>query len=147
MIRSQASPTTRYGIATHQGGVFYVPSVDEAALDSEQSFIFRQHSLGSGTGREIARFGPLGGLHVGSSGSSIALGVIDAATGYRVAHAATSGNVLGGHGTNFVSAQLAHSDLSGLTTGHPHTQYGVLVGRSGGQVLIGGSQAADDVVL
>jgi len=147
MIRSQASPTTRYGIATHQGGVFYFTSIDQAALDSEQSFIFRQHSLGSGTGREIARFGPLGGLHVGSSGSSIALGVIDAATGYRVANAATSGNVLRGNGTNFVSAQLAHSDLSGLTTGDPHTQYALLVGRSGGQVLIGGTQAADDLVL
>ena len=147
MIRSQASPTTRYGIATHQGGVFYFTSVDQAALDSEQSFIFRQHSLGSGTGREIGRFGPLGGLHVGSSGSSIALGVIDAATGYRVANAATSGNVLRGNGTNFVSAQLAHSDLSGLTTGDPHTQYALLAGRASGQTLIGGTASLEILTL
>jgi hypothetical protein len=35
------------------------------------------------------------------------------ATGYKVSGAATSGNVLRGNGTNFVSAQLAFTDLSG----------------------------------
>lgn len=38
-------------------------------------------------------------------------GIFDAA-GYRIANAATTGNVLRGNGTNFVSATLAISDLS-----------------------------------
>jgi hypothetical protein len=43
-------------------------------------------------------------------------GVINVSTGLRIAGAATSGNVLRGNGTNFVSAQLAFSDLSGSAT-------------------------------
>lgn len=44
-------------------------------------------------------------------------------------------------------SQLDHSELTGLTTGDPHTQYALLAGRSGGQVLIGGTAAADDLTL
>jgi hypothetical protein len=53
-----------------------------------------------------------GGLDVGTTGQAPS-GVVDVSTGFRVAGAATSGNVLRGNGTNFVSAQLAYSDLSG----------------------------------
>src|SRR6185312_8423465 len=42
-------------------------------------------------------------------------GVFDAATGYKVAGAATSGNYLRGNGTNFVSAALAAADLTGTS--------------------------------
>jgi hypothetical protein len=39
-------------------------------------------------------------------------GVLNLATGFQIAGAATSGNVLRGNGTNFVSAQLSCADLS-----------------------------------
>jgi len=43
--------------------------------------------------------------------------ILNAATGFRVADGAASGNVLRGNGTNFVSATLAAADLSNGTTG------------------------------
>ena len=51
--------------------------------------------------------------------------VLDAATGFRIAGGATSGNILRGNGTNFVaSAQsgIDHGSLGGLTD-DDHTQY------------------------
>lgn len=42
---------------------------------------------------------------------------VNAVTGYQVNGAATSGNVLRGNGTNFVSSALAASDLSDYSTG------------------------------
>ena len=42
--------------------------------------------------------------------------VFDAGTGFRIAGAATSGEVLRGDGTNFVSAQLAVGDLASMTS-------------------------------
>lgn len=44
-------------------------------------------------------------------------GTLNVATGFRIAGIATSGNVLRGNGTNFVSATLAAADLSNGTTG------------------------------
>lgn len=41
----------------------------------------------------------------------------------------------------------AHSSLSGLTSGDDHTQYALLVGRSGGQTLIGGTATGNDLQL
>lgn len=43
-----------------------------------------------------------------------ASGILNVTTGFRIAGAATSGNGLRGNGTNFVSAQFACSDLSGV---------------------------------
>lgn len=56
------------------------------------------------------------GFMVGTS-TDPGAGIINVATGFRVANTATSGNVLRGNGTNFVSAQLACSDLSGAGSG------------------------------
>lgn len=67
-----------------------------------------------------ARFTAAGGFSVGASSSSrtTAVGIINADVGFTVAGAAaTSGNVLRGDATKFVSAQLACSDLSGAGTG------------------------------
>jgi hypothetical protein len=44
-------------------------------------------------------------------------------------------------------ATRAHSDLTGLTTGDPHTQYVLLAGRSGGQTWIGGTASGDDATI
>lgn len=41
----------------------------------------------------------------------------------------------------------AHGSLTGLTTGDSHTQYTLLAGRSGGQTLVGGTAAGDDLTL
>jgi hypothetical protein len=51
-------------------------------------------------------------LDVTASGATVT-GVVNATTGYQVNGAATTGNVLRGNGTNFVSAQLQASDLGG----------------------------------
>lgn len=44
-------------------------------------------------------------------------------------------------------AGVDHNSLANLTTGDPHTQYALLVGRSGGQSLSGGTAANDDLTL
>lgn len=49
-------------------------------------------------------------LYIGTSAFSP---IFDAATGFRVAGAGTTGHVLRGNGTNFVDAQLDYGDLSG----------------------------------
>jgi len=41
----------------------------------------------------------------------------------------------------------AHNQLSGLTTGDDHTQYAFLIGRTGGQIIIGGLAAGNDLAL
>jgi hypothetical protein len=57
-----------------------------------------------------------GGLSLGST-TDPGSGIINVATGFRIANAATTANVLRGNGTNFVSAALAAADLSNGVTG------------------------------
>ena len=45
------------------------------------------------------------------------------------------------------AAGVAHSALTGLTTGDDHTQYAKIAGRSGGQTLKGGTGSGDNLVL
>lgn len=45
------------------------------------------------------------------------------------------------------SSSSQHNDLDGLTVGDPHTQYAYLPGRVGGQVLVGGTAASNNLVL
>lgn len=49
--------------------------------------------------------------------------------------------------TTALNGVLVHNTLSGLTTGDPHTQYVLLAGRSGGQIVIGGTGSGDDLTL
>lgn len=65
-------------------------------------------------------------------------GVLNVPTGYQIAGAATSGNVLRGNGTNFVSSTVAPGDLSGLGTGVA-TALGVNVGTAGAFIVNGGA--------
>lgn len=60
---------------------------------------------------------PTSGYKLDVIGDTRVNGIVNAITGYRVNGAATSGRVLRGDGTNFVSAQLAASDLSNGVTG------------------------------
>jgi len=69
------------------------------------------------TGRvNITRGSVTGGLTVVGnstfSGTVSSSGVIDTGTGFRINNAATSGHVLRGNGTNFVSSTLAASDIA-----------------------------------
>src|SRR5262249_5190464 len=77
---------------------------------------FRTTALASTTMNEVVRVTPAGGLAVGLT-TDTTVGVVNAGVGYRVNSAATTGNVLRGNGTNFVSAQLAAADLSNGVTG------------------------------
>lgn len=81
------------------------------------------------------------GLAIGSGAADPGAGIINTTTGYRIANAATSGNVLRGNGTNFVSAQLAAADLSGLGTGVA-TALGNTPNASGGVVTFSGNIGA-----
>lgn len=43
--------------------------------------------------------------------------------------------------------ELTHNSLGGLTSGDPHTQYALLAGRAGGQVLYGGTAANENIAI
>ena len=58
------------------------------------------------------------------------------------------GAVIGaGLSIDVAEGNLNHNNLSGLTTGDPHTQYALLIGRSGGQSISGGTNANDDITI
>lgn len=60
----------------------------------------------------------------------------------------SSGHVLQTNGSAVLSfSQLAHSALSGLTSGDDHTQYLLLAGRSTGQSLNGGTAASESLTI
>lgn len=72
----------------------------------------------------------------------------------EVSAAGTSGQVLTSGGTGApvwvnqsTLSGMAHSGLTGLTTGDDHTQYALLAGRAGGQTAIGGTAASNNLVL
>ena len=72
----------------------------------------------------------------------------------EVSAAGTSGQVLTSNGTSAPTwtnqsalTGMAHSSLSGLTSGDDHTQYALLAGRSGGQTLTGGTAASNNLVV
>ena len=44
-------------------------------------------------------------------------------------------------------ANFAHSSLIGLSSGDDHTQYAFLLGRAGGQILIGGTASGNNLTL
>ena len=51
------------------------------------------------------------------------------------------------HASAVQGGSVAHSDLTGLGAGDPHTQYLLSAGRGGGQVIIGGTAANEDLSL
>lgn len=106
---------------------------------------------GTGTIRRIQLFtgANVGQLVLNTDGTVDVLSVLDAGTGFQIAGGATSGNILRGDGTNFVSSAqsgIDHGSLGGLTD-DDHTQYALLAGRSGGQTLIGGTAASNPLTL
>lgn len=66
--------------------------------------------------------------------------------------AAVAGDVLFWSGTEWLASapdtEIEHSDLNGITTGDAgHTQFALLAGRSGGQILAGGTLASENLTL
>ena len=51
------------------------------------------------------------------------------------------------HASTLQGGSVAHSDLTGLGAGDPHTQYPLSAGRGGGQTIIGGSAASENLSL
>lgn len=66
--------------------------------------------LNSTTEGEVVRVQQ--GVMVGTT-TDPGAGIVNVATGFRIGNAATSGNVLRGNGTNFVSSALAVADVTG----------------------------------
>lgn len=58
-----------------------------------------------------------------------------------------TGAALKAFSIDVAEANLTHNSIGGLTAGDPHTQYAYLAGRGGGQTLIGGTAAADDLTF
>ena len=120
----------KYNGAGGLAGWAGIKGIKENATDGNfaGALVFNARPAG-GANTEYARISSTGGLNVGATGL-LADGIINANVGYRLANAATSGNVLRGDGTNFISAQLAltditprsHASLSDLTA-DDHTIY------------------------
>lgn len=51
------------------------------------------------------------------------------------------------HSTAAEGGPVDHSNLSNLTVGDPHTQYPLSIGRAGGQTIIGGTAASENLSL
>lgn len=67
-----------------------------------------------------------------------------AQTGDALFYDAVSGQYL----ASIPNSEITHSTLSGLTTGDAgHTQFALLAGRAGGQTLIGGTAASENLTL
>lgn len=86
------------------------------------------------------------GLTVGST-TDPGAGVINAATGYKVAGIATSGNYLRGNGTNFVSSAFLAADITGIVA-VANGGTGIASGTSGGILgFTGATTIASSVAL
>jgi hypothetical protein len=98
-------------------GLYGTQAILQPALDSDIPFIVRGHSVTqSGNLAQFQDYATNIIAKVDKLGN-ITSPIIDAITGFRVNSAASSGNVLRGNGTNFISATLAASDLSNGVTG------------------------------
>jgi hypothetical protein len=54
---------------------------------------------------------------------------------------------LSGPTLTILQPDIIHNNLGGLTLGDPHTQYALLAGRSGGQILHGGTAVDNTLIL
>jgi hypothetical protein len=97
---------TSFGVANQNLGMLCWQGASSALIATDNSTPIRLIVNSS----EVGRWGS--GLMIGTT-TDPGAGIVNALTGYRVANAATSGNVLRGNGTNFVSAQLQAADVGG----------------------------------
>jgi hypothetical protein len=146
--------------STYSGFIKYFALNNWTATDDAGYMTFTTTPTGTLSAAEAMRIQASGGVSIGTT-TDPGIGLLNILTGIRINNAATTGNVLRGNGTNFVSAQLAHSDLSGTLivsaggTGQTTlTNHGVLIGAgttaitqlaaaAAGTVLTGQGSSAD----
>jgi hypothetical protein len=90
---------------SQDAGMFGFEWLDAAHATHSTKFTVSLANNGGALGSDDFNVYPLGG---GSIGEDVIMpaGVFNALTGFRVNHAATSGNYLRGNGTNFVSSAI-----------------------------------------
>lgn len=80
--------------------------------------------------------------------SEIGSGAAVTAASTRIALAGSpAAAALAAFSIDVTEANLTHNNIGGLTIGDPHTQYSLLAGRGGGQILYGGNLANDDITI
>lgn len=134
LANEAARTTVRYGVALGNYAEMTAFSGNGLLVGT---FINTSMILGTNNANRVQIFGS-GGVGVGTTGDPGSPGIINLLTGLRIGNAATSGNVLRGNGTNFVSAALGVSDLSGLGT-NVATALAIAVGSAGALVTNGGN--------
>lgn len=96
LIKAKGSGDTYYTIQTTASGTGSLRPISIDADNTTTQFVLSTD----------------GGVSIGTGTSPGAAGILNVNTGFRVANAAASGNVLRGNGTNFVSAALQAGDIS-----------------------------------
>ena len=91
------------GITLLGNGAFSVIGTGSFLLSNDTNF-----------SRDSAGVMDLGNGTVGNSSGTLKAAIVNLGTGVQIGGTATAGNVLRGNGTNFVSAQLAATDISGI---------------------------------
>lgn len=122
-IRGSARGT--YGALVANDAYAYGNTNFTVMADAASSVI--RFAAGGTTPSEKARVGS--GFMVGTT-TDPGAGIINVLTGFRIGNVATSGNVLRGDGTNFISTQLSFADLQSGTTAPAFTLGGTVTGNS-----------------
>lgn len=119
--------------------------------------------IGGGGGTPSALHNNLGGLQGGTTGqyyhlTSAQITALHAAVTVTAAPLTISGQALtfnydtndfqlSGNNLQVKDGGIDHNSLANLATGDPHTLYALLAGRAGGQTIIGGTGAGDDLTV
>lgn len=104
-------------------------------------------------GKGIAGGAITGALNVGTSGVGVFKNITGSTVNFHKLNSLTTGlTIVVDGGNDKIDFDLAlglidHNSLNNLTTGDPHTQYVVGNGRTGGQIINGGSSASDNLIL
>jgi len=119
------------------GSSTYGVRVDSARLADLASGLTGSPNITTGT----ITSGLINGQTISSAASFT--GTVNAVTGYKVNGAATAGNVLRGDGTNFISATLAGSDITGQSlTKTDDTNVTLTLGGTPATALLRGTSIA-----
>jgi len=103
----------KQGVWTSDGDLMMLPGY---GTNAQKTFSVATHDGSSRATRLMVTSAGSVGIGTTSPAAGTLLdvnGVINSATGFRIANAATTGNFLRGDGTNFVSSAIQASDISG----------------------------------
>jgi len=116
---SLTAVATETWTATAHGSVFVLATNANGTVNQQDGFLQFGGSAPLASFPAIKRNAANINFRLGddSADTGLIASIINATTGFRVSGAATSGNVLRGNGTNFVSAQLAIGDLGNIAGG------------------------------